>query len=119
MTQHGVGDSMRGTLGLRARLDELGTAGRDRSDLRPRVGRVLGSGLGDVADAETDATAIPFSDLPGWPAPSAPGHRGRFILGELGGVPVCCLQGRLHLYEGLTPLQVVEPVLLMGRLGAS
>jgi purine-nucleoside phosphorylase len=108
-----------GTLGLRARLDELERAVRAHTDLRPRVGLVLGSGLGGVADSVVDAVAIPFSDLPGWPAPSAPGHKGRFILGTIAGVPVCCLQGRLHLYEGLEPLQVVEPVLLMGRLGAS
>src|SRR6476659_4817628 len=111
--------AMNGTLGLRRRLDELERAVRAHTDLRPRVGLVLGSGLGGVADAVTDAVAIPFEALPGWPAPSAPGHRGRFILGTIQGVPVCCLQGRLHLYEGLEPLQVVEPVLLMGRLGAS
>jgi inosine/guanosine/xanthosine phosphorylase family protein len=108
-----------GTLALRDRLDELEAAVRLHTDLRPLVGLVLGSGLGGVADAVTDAVAIPFSELPGWPAPSAPGHRGRFILGRIDGVPVCCLQGRLHLYEGLEPLQVVEPVLLMGRLGAT
>jgi purine-nucleoside phosphorylase len=112
-------DAMTGTLGLRQRLDELERAVRARTDLRPRVGLVLGSGLGGVADAVTDAVAIPFAEMPGWPAPSAPGHRGRLILGSIGGVPVCCLQGRLHLYEGLEPIQVVEPVLLMGRLGAS
>jgi purine-nucleoside phosphorylase len=108
-----------GTLGLRRRLDELEGAVRAHTDLRPRVGLVFGSGLGGVADAVRDAVAIPFEELPGWPAPSAPGHRGRLLLGTIEGVPVCCLQGRLHLYEGLEPLQVVEPVLLMGRLGAS
>jgi purine-nucleoside phosphorylase len=112
-------DAGRGTLGLRARLDELEKGVRAHTDLRPRVGLVLGSGLGGVADAVSDAVAIPFAELPGWPAPSAPGHRGRFLLGAIEGVPVCCLQGRLHLYEGLSPLQVVEPVLLMARLGAT
>jgi inosine/guanosine/xanthosine phosphorylase family protein len=109
----------RGTSGLRTRLDELERAVRAHTDLQPRVGLVLGSGLGGVADSVADAVAIPFSELPGWPAASAPGHRGRLILGMIGNVPVCCLQGRLHLYEGLEPLQVVEPVLLMSRLGAS
>jgi purine-nucleoside phosphorylase len=65
-----------------------------------------------------DVVAIPFSDLPGWPAASAPGHAGRLVLGSLEGLPVVCLQGRLHLYEGNGPRLVVEPVLLMGRLGA-
>ncbi|MEJ7754229.1 MAG: purine-nucleoside phosphorylase, partial [Candidatus Limnocylindrales bacterium] len=88
------------------------------TDLVPRIGLVLGSGLGDIAAAIRDATVIPFTQLPGWPAASAPGHAGRLLLGRLGEVPVVCLQGRLHLYEGLDPTLVVEPVLLMGRLGA-
>ncbi len=100
------------------RLAELAAAVRSRSDLIPRVGMVLGSGLGDLADAIEDATAIPFKQIPGWPAASAPGHRGRLILGNLEGVPVACLQGRLHMYEGHSAPRVVEPVLLMGRLGA-
>ena len=103
---------------LPARLDALEAAIRARTDLVPRIGLVLGSGLGDIAAAVRDATVIPFTQLPGWPAASAPGHAGRLLLGRLGEVPVVCLQGRLHLYEGLDPTLVVEPVLLMGRLGA-
>jgi purine-nucleoside phosphorylase len=80
---------------------------------------VLGSGLGGLADELSVVAAIPFADLPGWPAASAPGHAGRLLIGELDGVPMVCLQGRLHLYEGHTERLVVEPVLLMGRLGAS
>ena len=80
---------------------------------------MLGSGLGGLADVLDDVTAIPFADLPGWPAASAPGHAGRLLLGNLDGVPVVCLQGRLHMYEGNSERLVVEPVLLMGRLGAS
>jgi len=56
--------------------------------------------------------------MPGWPAPSVVGHSGRLILGELRGLPVACLRGRLHMYEGLSERLVVEPALLMGRLGA-
>jgi purine nucleotide phosphorylase len=108
-----------GTRGLSARLDLLAAAVRSRSDLVPELGLVLGSGLGGVADAVEDAVAIPFAELPGWPRPSAPGHAGRLLLGRIEGVAVCCLQGRLHLYEGLSALAVIEPVLLMGRLGAS
>lgn len=91
---------------------------RARSDLVPRVGLVLGSGLGGVADLITDPTVIPFAELPGWPAASAPGHAGRLLLGHLGETPVACLQGRLHMYEGLEAITVIEPALLMGRLGA-
>jgi purine-nucleoside phosphorylase len=100
------------------RLDELESAVRARAALVPQVGIVLGSGLGSLADALTDAVAVPFADLPGWPAASAPGHAGRLLLGRLEGVPVVCLQGRLHLYEGHSERLVVEPVLLMRRLGA-
>ena len=107
-----------GPAALPARLDALEEAVRARTDLVPRIGMVLGSGLGDIASAVRDTTVIPFADLPGWPAASAPGHAGRLLLGRLGEVPVICLQGRLHLYEGLQPTTVVEPVLLMGRLGA-
>lgn len=100
------------------RLDALESAVRTHTALVPRVGIVLGSGLGSLGDALTDQTAIPFSDLPGWPAASAPGHAGRLLLGMLDGVPAVCLQGRLHLYEGHSERLVVEPVLVMGRLGA-
>jgi purine-nucleoside phosphorylase len=90
---------------------------RARSDLVPRVGIVLGSGLGGLADDLVDPVAIPFDELPGWPAATAPGHVGRLLLGRLGSVPVVMLQGRFHLYEGNDPGLVVQPVLLFGRLG--
>jgi purine-nucleoside phosphorylase len=100
------------------RIGELERAVRERTDIVPRLGIVLGSGLGTLADDLTDAVAIPFVDLPGWPAPSAPGHAGRLLIGSLEGIPVVCLQGRLHLYEGHSARLVVEPVLLMRKLGA-
>ena len=103
---------------LPARLDALERAVRARTDLVPAVGIVLGSGLGGLADALDVAAAISFSDLPGWPAATAPGHAGRMLLGRLDGLPVVMLQGRLHVYEGNDPGLVVQPVLLMGRLGA-
>jgi purine-nucleoside phosphorylase len=104
---------------LPERLDALEAAVRGRTSLVPRVGVVLGSGLGALANEVTDAVAIPFDELPGWPAATAPGHVGRLILGYLDGVAVVLLQGRLHLYEGNPEGLVVQPVLLMGRLGAS
>jgi purine-nucleoside phosphorylase len=105
--------------GQPARLAALESAVRARTDLVPRVGIILGSGLGGLADDLADAVAIPFADLPGWPPATAPGHVGRLLLGRLDGVPVAMLQGRLHVYEGNDPGLVVEPVLLMGRLGAT
>jgi inosine/guanosine/xanthosine phosphorylase family protein len=107
-----------GPAAFRARLDLLEARVRRETSLVPTLGLVLGSGLGAVSDEVSDAVALPFTEMPGWPVPSAPGHRGRIILGSLRGLPVVCLQGRLHLYEGLTPAQVVEPALLMHRLGA-
>jgi purine-nucleoside phosphorylase len=107
-----------GPVSLAPRLDALEAAVRAHTSLVPRLGLVLGSGLGGLAAAVEDAVAIPFDELPGWPAASAPGHSGRLLLGHLEGVPVACLQGRLHMYEGLGALQVVEPALLMNRLGA-
>ena len=101
-----------------ARLDALEAAVRARTSLVPRIGIVLGSGLGGLADDIEDAVAIPFTDLPGWPAATAPGHAGRLLLGRLGGTPVVMLQGRFHLYEGVDPGLAVQPVLLFARLGA-
>lgn len=101
-----------------ARLDELEKAVRARTDLVPVAGIVLGSGLGDLAEDLADPVAIPFEDLPGWPAPTAPGHAGRLVLGRLGGTPVVMLQGRFHVYEGNAEGLVVQPVLLFQRLGA-
>jgi purine-nucleoside phosphorylase len=102
-----------------ARLDALEAAVRVRSSLVPAIGIVLGSGLGGLADDLDDAVAIPFADLPGWPAATAPGHAGRLLLGRLGGTPAVMLQGRFHLYEGNDPGLVVQPVLLFARLGAT
>jgi purine-nucleoside phosphorylase len=100
------------------RLAALVAAVRVRTDIVPRVGIVLGSGLGSLADGIEDAVAIPFEALPGWPVATAPGHAGRLLLGHLAGVPVVALQGRFHLYEGNAPGLVVQPVLLFRRLGA-
>jgi xanthosine phosphorylase len=67
----------------------------------PRVGLILGSGLGGIAAAIEEATAIEYGALPGFPAPSIEGHAGRLLLGRFGGMDVACLQGRVHLYEGV------------------
>ena len=99
-------------------LAALEAAVRARTAIVPEVGIVLGSGLGGFADDVADAVAIPFAELPGWPAATAPGHAGRLLLGRLGDRPVVMLQGRFHLYEGNDPGLVVQPVLLFKRLGA-
>lgn len=99
-------------------LGELAAAVRARTALEPRVGLVLGSGLGGLADQMQVEVAIPFGDLPGWPPATAPGHAGRLLFGRLAGVPAVIQQGRFHLYEGHSAGFVVQPVLLMRRLGA-
>jgi purine-nucleoside phosphorylase len=101
-----------------ARIAGLLEAVRRHTDLVPDVGIVLGSGLGGLADDLEAPVAIPFDELPGWPAATAPGHVGRLLLGRLAGRTVVMLQGRFHLYEGNDPGLIVQPVLLFQALGA-
>jgi xanthosine phosphorylase len=90
----------------------------ERGGLRPRVGVVLGSGLGAVAEAVRDPTEIPYEDLPGFPRPTVEGHGGRAVVGEIGGVPVALLQGRAHLYEGGDVEELRDPVRALSAAGA-
>jgi xanthosine phosphorylase len=85
---------------------------------RPRVAIVLGSGLGAVADAVQDATAIPYEELDGFPRPTVAGHSGRAVLGEIAGVPVAVLQGRAHVYEGRGFDEIRTPVRALHAAGA-
>ena len=84
----------------------------------PRVGVVLGSGLGAVADAVEDPVVVGYEELPGFPRPSVSGHAGRAVLGTIGGVPVAVLQGRAHLYEGGDPEALRAPVRALRAAGA-
>jgi purine-nucleoside phosphorylase len=86
--------------------------------LRPRLGMVLGSGLGALADELTDAVTIPYAELPGFRAGTVAGHAGSLSLGPLDGVPVACLRGRSHLYEGIGAEVITTPVRTLKRLGA-
>lgn len=90
---------------------------RRESDLEPRVGMILGSGLGGLADELEDRVEIPYGAIPGWPASTAAGHAGVLVLGAVDGVPVAVLKGRAHLYEGVPAQQVVFGVRVLGRLG--
>ena len=85
----------------------------------PRVGVVLGSGLGTVADAVQDPVVVGYEELPGFPRPSVEGHAGRAVLGSIGGVPVAVFQGRAHLYEGGDPEALRAPVRALRAAGAS
>ena len=85
----------------------------------PRVGVVLGSGLGSVAEAVEDAVVVGYEELPGFPRPSVEGHAGRAVLGSVGGVPVAVLQGRAHLYEGGDVEALRTPVRALRQAGVS
>lgn len=85
--------------------------------LTPRVGIVLGSGLGAVADAVTDAVVVPYVGIPYFPQSTVEGHSGRIVAGMLGGAQVVVMQGRAHYYEGYTPQQVTFPMRVLGVLG--
>ena len=84
----------------------------------PQVLITLGSGLGDLAHSIADPVVIPYTEIPHLRPSTAPGHAGKFIAGELEGVRVLCMQGRLHPYEGYSPLEATYPVRVASRLGA-
>jgi purine-nucleoside phosphorylase len=85
--------------------------------LSPKIGIVLGSGLGAVADAVADPAIVPYSAIPYFPQSTVEGHSGRIVAGLLAGVPVVVLQGRVHFYEGYSPQQVTFPTRVLGALG--
>ena len=85
--------------------------------LRAKIGIVLGSGLGAAADAVTDAVIVPYAEIPHFPRSTVEGHAGRIVAGALAGVPVVVMQGRVHFYEGYTPLEVTFPMRVLGALG--
>ena len=88
-----------------------------RTSLRPRIGLVLGSGLGGFADSLTNATKIPYTEIPAFPRSTAIGHAGQLVIGNSGAIPVAAMQGRVHLYEGYSPQEVIFPMRVFGRMG--
>jgi purine-nucleoside phosphorylase len=88
-----------------------------QTSLRPRIGLVLGSGLGGFADELSDSVRIPYSHIPSFPRSTAVGHAGQMVIGKSDGVAVAAMQGRVHLYEGYSPHEVVFPVRVMARMG--
>jgi purine-nucleoside phosphorylase len=85
--------------------------------MKPRVGMILGSGLGTLAEKVEDAVIIPYGDIPSWPVSTVEGHHGRLVIGMLEGQAVLVMQGRAHYYEGYSMPQVGFPVRVMQRLG--
>jgi purine-nucleoside phosphorylase len=88
-----------------------------RTALRPRIGLVLGSGLGAFADELAETTRIPYADIPSFPHSTAIGHAGQMVIGKSDGVPIAAMQGRVHLYEGYSAQEVAFPMRVFGRMG--
>ncbi len=100
---------------VRARV--AGPSSRGVADA-PKVGLILGSGLGSYADGMHDASSIDYADIPGFAASHVPGHRGRLVVGERAGVQCVAMQGRIHMYEGHSAAQVAFPARVLVALGA-
>lgn len=91
---------------------------RKRTDFVPKVAVVLGSGLGDYAESIKVVCEVPYGEIEGFPVSTVPGHAGKFIFGHIDNVPVVCMKGRVHYYEGYPVSDVVLPARLMRLLGA-
>lgn len=98
-------------------IDNIANAVRNRTTYQPKVGIILGSGLGPLAESIPNAMTIPYSDLSPWPVSTVIGHQGRLVIGELEGKATIVMQGRAHYYEGYSIAQIGLPVRVMGRLG--
>ena len=90
---------------------------KKQTDLRPDIGLVLGSGLGDYADTLEEAVRIPYADIPNFPIPTVPGHSGAMVFGKKCGQTVVVLQGRIHYYEGLPQKEITLPIRVLAALG--
>ena len=91
---------------------------KEKVDFQPKVALVLGSGLGDYADRMEIEAELDYHDIDGFPVSTIPGHKGRFVFGHVGEVPVVVMQGRVHYYEGYAMSDVVLPIRLMRLMGA-
>lgn len=98
-------------------IDQVVDAVRQHTSQQPKVGLVLGSGLGDLAESVEDADFVPYLDLPHWPVSTVQGHVGRLVVGDLFGVKALVQQGRAHFYEGYSMAQVTLPIRVMQRMG--
>lgn len=102
---------------LYERVEHASRIIRTRINVEPRIAVVLGSGLGAFADEFEDAVGIPYEEIPGFPQSTATGHAGRLVVGNVDGVPVVAMQGRVHYYEGYSLEEVTFPIRTFGLLG--
>ena len=103
---------------LSQRVDAAVAAVRERTKHEPRVGIVLGTGLGGLVDKVRTEAVVPYEQIPGFPDPTVESHSGWLIFGSLGETPVVAMQGRFHKYEGYSLQQVTFPIRVLKRLGA-
>ncbi|MFC7441040.1 purine-nucleoside phosphorylase [Laceyella putida] len=101
----------------RAQISEAAQFIRENTKVTPRIGLILGSGLGILADEIEDARHIPYQDIPHFPVSTVEGHAGELIIGDLEGTPVLVMAGRFHLYEGHDAAKVSFPIRVMKELG--
>ena len=102
---------------MRKTADEYAQQVREKIGFSPKIGIVLGSGLGDLGEKIENPVFVEYSALEGFPVSTAPGHKGRFAAGTLSGKQVICMQGRLHFYEGHNMADILLPIRTMRRLG--
>lgn len=98
-------------------IDQAAAAVRARTAQKPKIGLILGSGLGGLADEVENRELVSYQDIPFWPVSTVQGHQGRLVFGKLSGADVIVQQGRAHFYEGYSMAQVTLPVRVMQRLG--
>jgi purine-nucleoside phosphorylase len=106
------------TSSLAYRVREAASSLRGRLSAVPRVGIILGSGLGPLADEVENPAIVPYAEIPHFAVSTVSGHAGQFVGGTLDGVPVAVLRGRVHVYEGYSLQQITFPVRTLHRLGA-
>ena len=100
-----------------AEIDEVTKAVQNHTQHKPKIGLILGSGLGDLANSIERPDFVPYKGLPYWPISTVHGHSGRLVIGELEGQIVMAMQGRAHYYEGYSMAEVTLPVRVMQRMG--
>ncbi|HZO29086.1 MAG TPA: purine-nucleoside phosphorylase [Chloroflexota bacterium] len=106
------------TSSLAYRVREAASSVRGRLSVVPRVGIILGSGLGPLADEVENPTVVPYAEIPHFAVSTVSGHAGQLVGGTLEGVPVAVLRGRVHFYEGYSLQQITFPIRTLHRLGA-
>lgn len=100
-----------------ARIRESADFIRSRIRIAPRLGMILGTGLGQLADRVQGKVRISYESIPHFPKSTTQGHRGTLVAGKLGGVPALAMEGRLHIYEGYSAQEVTFPLRVMAQLG--